>query len=68
MGFIRNKKINLARRLLAHQYDQRGLPRPTPEDLLRQAAAVVDEASRIARQRGRNMLEILQDLVRDLRR
>ena len=68
MGFIRDQKISLARRLLERQYDQRGLPRPTPEDLQRQAAAVVDEAGRIARERGRNVLGIVQDLIRDLRR
>ena len=68
MGFIRDQKINLARRLLERQYDQRGMPRPAPEDLQRQAAAVVDEAGRIARERGRNMLDIVRDLIRDLRR
>ena len=68
MGFIRDQKINLAQRLLESQYDRRGIPRPAADDLRRQAAAVVDEAGRIARERGRNMLGILQDLIRDLRR
>jgi hypothetical protein len=67
MGFLRDQKINLARRLLERQYTQRGLPRPAPDELQRQAAAVVDEAGRIARQRGRNVLGILQDLIRDLK-
>ena len=68
MGFIRDQKINLARRLLESQYDKRGIPRPAADELQHQAAAVVDEAGRIARERGRNVLGILQDLIRDLRR
>jgi hypothetical protein len=68
MGFFREQKIKLAQRLLTGQYERRQLPLPSAADLRRQAEAVVDEAGRIARERGQNVLAILKDLIGDLRR
>jgi len=68
MSFFREQKIKLAQRLLASQYARRRIPLPPPEALRRQAEEVVDEAGRIARQRGQNVLTIVKDLIRDLRR
>jgi len=68
MGFFRNQQIHFARRLLEGQYDRRGVPRPPDAELDRQAAEVVDEARRIARQRGRNVLGILKEMVLNLKR
>jgi hypothetical protein len=68
MSFFREQKIKLAQRLLEGQYDRRRIPRPPADALRLQAAAVVDEAGRIARERGQNVLAILKDLVRNLKR
>jgi hypothetical protein len=68
MGFFREQKIKLAQRLLEGQYNRRQVPLPAVEALRRQAEEVVDEAGRIARQRGKNVLAILRDLIQDLRR
>ena len=68
MSFFREQKIKLAQRLLAGQYERRQIPLPPPGALRRQAEEVVDEAGRIARQRGQNVLAIVKDLIRDLRR
>ncbi len=68
MGFFREQKVKLAQRLLAGQYERRQLPLPSTEALRHQAEQVVDEAGRIARERGQNVLSILKDLIQDLRR
>ena len=58
----------VARRLLESRYDRQGVPRPADAELTRQAAEVVDEARRIARRRGRNVLGILKEMVLNLKR
>jgi hypothetical protein len=68
MGFIRNQEIRLAAGLLARQYQNQGLPVPVESELKRQAAVVVDQAHAIAKARGRNLLEILKELIADIRR
>jgi len=68
MGFIRDQQIRFAAGLLRRQYDKQGVPLPADKELNRQAAAVVDQAHGIARNRGSNLLAILKDLVADIRR
>ena len=68
MGFFRQQEEKLAVRLLAWQYQRTNLPIPALPDLERQAAGLVDEAHRIARERGRNVLSILKELVSDLKK
>ena len=68
MGFIRDQQIRMTAGLLRRQYQKQGLPIPVESELDRQAAAIVDQAHRIARQRGRNLVAILKDLVADIRR
>ena len=58
----------MAQRMLAWQYQQRGVAPPPAEELARQSARLVEEAHRIAKERGRNVLAILKDLVADIRR
>ena len=68
MGFMRNQQIRMAAGVLRRQYLKQGLPEPVESELNRQAAAIVDQAHAIAKERGRNLLEILKDLVADIRR
>jgi hypothetical protein len=65
MGFIRHQEEKLAAKFLRWQYDKQKLPLPSEADLMAQAARIVDEAHRIARERGGNLFEIMKELVRD---
>lgn len=68
MGFFRNEQIKAAMRLLAWQYEKSGHPLPEPASLEINARQLVDDAHRIARQRGGNVLTILKEMVADMRR
>ena len=63
MGFIRNQEEKLAAKFLRWQYEKQKLPLPVEADLMTQTARIVDEAHRIARERGGNLLEIMKELV-----
>ena len=65
MGFIRHQEEKLAAKFLRWQYDKQKLPLPSEADLMTQTARIVDEAHRIARERGGNLFEIMKGLVRD---
>ncbi len=68
MGFIRQQEEKMALRLLAWQYQRMNQPLPGAQELRREAARIVDEAHRIARQRGSNLVGIMKELVADIRR
>ena len=68
MGFFRQQEENLAMRFLTWQYQKLKAPVPDDAELARQAAKIVDEAHQIARQRGRNVIAIMKDLISDLTR
>lgn len=63
MGFFRQQEESLAARLLAWRYQQEKLPLPPSSELMDQASRVVDEAHRIARERGSNVLSIVKELI-----
>jgi len=65
MGFIRLQEEKLAARFLRWQYEKQKLPAPAESDLKRLAAGIVDEAHRIGRERGGNLLDIMKELVQD---
>ncbi len=66
MGFLKNQQIKLATRLLAWQYEKSGSPLPEADQLHAQARHLVDDAHRIARQRGGNVLAILNQMAADI--
>jgi len=68
MGFIREQQVKAAMRLLAWQYTRSGQPLPDQTLLEQQARRLVDDAHRIARERGGNVLSILKEMVADMRR
>jgi hypothetical protein len=68
MGFFRQQEVKMAQRLLTWQYERiQRQPPPEPE-LARQAAQLVDDAHRIARERGRNVIAIIKEMVADIKK
>jgi hypothetical protein len=68
MGFIRQQEKRLAIRLLAWQYQRNNIPVPAMEALEIHAARLVDDAHKIARERGRNVVGILKELIADIKK
>ena len=68
MGFFRRQEERLALRLLIWQYEKMGHPIPPPSDLKEKAVKLVEEAHRVARKRGGNILTIMKELISDLRK
>jgi len=68
MGFIRQQEEKLALRYLAWRYQKAGIPLPPASTLTRQAARIVEDAHRIARQSGRNVTAIVKELVDDIKK
>jgi len=66
--FIRRQEERLAVRLLAWQYQRINLPVPTIQELERQAVKLVDDAHRIAFERGHNVLTIIKELISDIKK
>jgi len=67
MSFIRRQEEKIASRLLQWRYQNLGRPLPSPLDLKKQAAQIVEDAHRIAKERGRNVVSIIKDLANDLK-
>jgi hypothetical protein len=65
MGIIRQQEEKLAARFLRWQYEKQQLPVPVEGDLKRLAARIVDDAHRIGRERGGNLLDIMKELVQE---
>ena len=68
MGFWRKQEEKMAIRLLQWHFERQGRTLPSDAHLRQQAADLVDEAHRVAKKRGQNVIVILKDLVNDLRR
>lgn len=68
MGFIRDQEERLVVGLLTAKYQKKNLLVPDISELKRQAAIIVDEAHGIARERGKNVLSIVKDMVEELSR
>ncbi len=66
-SFIRRQEERLAIRLLTWQYQRMNLPVPVIGELERQAAKIVDDAHRIARERGRNVMSIIKEMVASIK-
>jgi len=67
VGFIRQQEERLAIRLLIWQYQRMNIPVPAIEELEHQAANLVEDAHRIARERGRNVISILKEMIADIK-
>ena len=67
-GFLRRQEERLAVRLLEWRYQKMNLPLPSRDELERHAAGIVDDAHRIARERGRNVMSIIKEMVADIKK
>jgi hypothetical protein len=67
VGFIRQQEKRLAVRLLIWQYQRMNIIVPSMEALEQQADRLVEDAHRIARERGRNVISILKEMIGDLK-
>ncbi|MBU0545339.1 MAG: hypothetical protein KKH97_08375 [Proteobacteria bacterium] len=68
MGFIRDQEERLVVGLLTAKYQKKNLPVPDICELKRQAARIVDETHGIARERGKNVLSIVKDMAKEIRK
>ena len=68
MGFIKQQEEKLAVRLLTWRYQKMNIAVPAAAELQHQASKLVGDAHRIARERGRNVISIIKDLVDDLKK
>ncbi len=68
MGILRRQEKRLAVRLLSWQYKRMNLSLPAIEELELQADRLVDDAHRIARERGRNVISIIKEMIADIKK
>jgi hypothetical protein len=68
MGFLRRQEEHLAERFLVWKYQKMDLAVPTPSILKSQASKIVDDAHRIARETGGNVMSIIKELIDDLKK
>ena len=67
MRFIRRGEERLAIHYLEWHYRKMNLEKPAPSKLQGQAKKIVDEAHRIARETGGNVISIIKEIIDDLR-
>jgi hypothetical protein len=68
VGFFRKQEERMAIRFLTWRYQKLNMATPDDAELKLQAAQIVTEAHRIARERGRNVIAIIKDLIEDIRK
>ena len=68
MGFLRRQEERLAERFLVWKYQRMDLAVPTPPILKSQASKIVEDAHRIARETGGNVMSIIRELIDDLKK
>jgi hypothetical protein len=65
MGFFRNQEEKLAARILRWQHEKQKVPMPPESEIRQNAGRIVEDAHRIAKERGGNLLDIMKELVQD---
>ena len=68
MGFFKQQEERMAMRFLAWRFQRLKMPVPDEAALKLQASQIVADAHRIARERGRNVIAIIKDLVEDIKK
>ncbi|MGD9162819.1 MAG: hypothetical protein PVG39_30715 [Desulfobacteraceae bacterium] len=63
MGFIRRQEERMTIQFLTWKYQKANMALPPESELQKQASKIVDEAHRIARERGSNVMSILKELT-----
>jgi len=67
-GFIRKYEIAFARKLLVWKYEKSGTALPDETTLSEYAEKIVGDAHIIAKESGSNILEIMKDKVKDIKK
>lgn len=65
MGFIRQQEERLTIRYLQWHFQRQGQTPPSAAELKPKAARIVDDAHRIAKERGRNVMTIVKEMVEE---
>jgi hypothetical protein len=68
MGFIRQQEEKMALKYLIWQYQRMRIPIPPMSQLHQQAVNIVDDAHKIAKERGKNVLGIMKELAADIKK
>ena len=63
MGFIRQQEERIAIQFLTWKYEKANLPLPPESEMKKKAGDIIDEAHRIARERGKNVVGIIKELA-----
>ena len=63
MGFIRRQEERMTIQFLTWKYQKSNIALPSESALQKQASQIVDDAHRVARERGSNVLSILKELT-----
>jgi hypothetical protein len=67
IDFVKRQEERLALRLLKWHYQRSNAPEPPERELEIRSAQIVAEAHRIARERGKNVISILRELIGNLK-
>lgn len=68
LKFVKQQELKLAMRLLAWHYEKNAIATPPPSELRQQADRLVNDAHRIARERGSNVISIIKEMVGDIKK
>ena len=63
MGFIRQQEERVTIQFLKWRLQKLNMALPPDSELQRQASEIVDDAHRVARERGSNVMEIIKELI-----
>ena len=65
MGFIRRQEERATIQFLIWKYQKMNIEVPPDSELQKQASKIVDDAHRIARKRGSNVIAIIKESIGD---
>ena len=63
MGFIRRQEERMTIQFLVWKYKKLNMALPPDSELQKQASKIVDDAHRVARERGSNVLAIIKETI-----
>ncbi len=67
-GFFRQQEERMAMRLLTWQYQRLKMTLPGEQEMQQRAEQLVDDAHRIAKERGRNVMAIMKEMIADIKK
>lgn len=66
-GFIRKQEVAFAKKLLVWKYEKAGMALPDEAVIAAYAEKIVDDAHVVAKERGKNVWDIIKDAVKDFK-